>query len=1372
MEKSLTKTFAILVIVVAIFALPAKAQEWNCGHPNNLGGGAATVKATLSDGTLTISGVGAMANYDGPVPPWYNSRNSITNVVIGNGVTSIGQVAFRDCVNLISITIGNDVTSIGSNAFRNCIRLTSINAELNNANLSSQEGVLFNKDRTVLAQYPTGRQGSYIIPTSVTAIGGEAFQGCTGLTSITIPNSVTTIGYIAFQGCTGLTSVTIPSSVTFIGIGAFSGCTGLTSVTIPSSVISIGIGAFSGCTGLTSIIIPSSVTSIEERAFSGCTGLTSIIIPNSVTTIGNEAFRGCTGLTSITIPNSVTTIGNEAFWGCTGLTSITIPNSVTTIGNQAFRGCTGLTSVTIGNSVTKIEFQTFYDCTGLTSVTIPNSVTTIGYRAFFDCTGLTSVIIPNSVTEIESGAFWGCTNLTSVTISESMTRIGENVFIGTGLTSVTIPNSVTVIARSAFRNCRNLTSVTIGNSVTTIEEEAFRNCIRLTSITIPSNVTSIENEAFMNCFDLTSITISSSLTSIVSNAFWGCISLKSIISLNATPPQIGTFTFLDIDKANVCLYVPQGNEGAYSEALGWKDFSCINTVLAGDIIVIAVFDAQLGSVVTPQILVLGGKAVSPIAPTRTGYIFGGWYKEAACINLWDFDTNVTDDITIYAKWINIVSFDSRGGSSVSPQNVDSGDKVTQPTAPTRTGYTFGGWYKEEACVNAWNFATDVVTNRITLYAKWTINTYAVTWNSDGGTPVPTQTTVNHGSHITAPAAMTKTGYTFGGWYSDEVLTTAVTFPIGNVTTARTFYAKWTLNNYVVTWNADGGTPVPTQTSVNHGNSITAPSAMTKTGYTFNGWYSDEALTSAVTFPIANVTAARTLYAKWTLNNYAVIWNADGGTPVPTQTTINHGSNITAPAAMTKTGYTFNGWFSDEALTSAITFPIANVTASRTFYAKWTLNNYAVTWNADGGAPVPTQTTVNHGNSITAPSTMTKTGYTFGGWYSDEALTAAVTFPIANVTTARTFYAKWTLNNYTITWNADGGTPIPTQTTVNHGSSITAPATMTKTGYTFGGWYSDEALTSAVTFPIANVTTARTFYAKWTLNTYAITWNADGGTPIPTQTTINHGSSITAPAAMSKTGYTFGGWYSDESLTTNVTFPIENVTTAQMLYAKWTFVPVTNIAISFPTTIGVGQEVKLSGTVEPQSANQTISWSIFSASPTGAVIIDGGTLFTVAHGTAFIRATVVNGADNGTANYTQNFFITIGDETSILSQNRIIPQPKPDTDGINAVSVNQLTGGFTVGPNPVAKFSDNVNFFWQGKSIENTKLSIYDASGNLIKNINISDKLIGKYERRIVGYWDLTDSKDRTVAEGTYLVRGIIKTSDGKKERVSVLMGVR
>ena len=376
MKKRLLSILLAAVMVLTMLPLGLVETAW-AAETVSSGTCGKNVNWTLTgDGTLTISGTGAMADYgySDNRAPWYGARSQVKTVIIKNGVTSIGNDAFYDCKALTSATIPNSVTSIGDDAFSICTALTNVT-----------------------------------IPNSVTSIGDDAFSICTALTNVTIPNSVTSIGDGAFSGCSSLTRVTIPNSVTSIGDGAFSFCSSLTSVTIPNSVTSIGDDAFSICTALTNVTIPESVTQIGFGAFSGSNAAITVASGNSKYCSAAGAlynkqkttlfYPGMIKDGSFRIPNSVTTIADYAFSNCLSLTSVTIPNSVTSIGGAAFGNCLSLTSVTILNSVSSIGEFAFKDCTSLTSVTIPNSVTSIGYWTFYNCDSLTDVYYGGTKTD-------------------------------------------------------------------------------------------------------------------------------------------------------------------------------------------------------------------------------------------------------------------------------------------------------------------------------------------------------------------------------------------------------------------------------------------------------------------------------------------------------------------------------------------------------------------------------------------------------------------------------------------------------------------------------------------------------------------------------------------------------------------------------------------------------------------------------------------------------------------------------------------------------------------------------------------------------------------------------------------------------------
>ncbi len=322
--------------------------------------------------------------------------------------------------------------------------------------------------------------------------------------------------------------------------------------------------------------------------------------------------------------------------------------------------------------------------------------------------------------------------------------------------------------------------------------------------------------------------------------------------------------------------------------------------------------------------------------SKQGYTFGGWEQ-----------TSLTNKTVSYkAKWIvnqYTITFSSNGGTAVDSITQDYGTAITAPSDPTRTGYTFAGWDKQ--------IPSTMPAENMTITAKWNINKYTITFDSNGGTAVD-PITQDYGTAITAPSDPTRTDYTFAGW--DKAIPS--TMPAENMTIT----AKWNINKYTITFDSNGGTAVDPITQ-DYGTAITAPSDPTRTGYTFAGW--DKAIPA--TMPAENMT----ITAKWNINKYTITFDSNGGTAVDSITQ-DYGTAITAPSDPTRTGYTFAGW--DKQIPS--TMPAENMTIT----AKWNVNRYTITFDSNGGTAVDS-ITADYGTAIIAPSDPTRTGYTFAGW---------------------------------------------------------------------------------------------------------------------------------------------------------------------------------------------------------------------------------------------------------------------------------------------------------------------------------------------------------------------------------------------------------
>jgi len=861
-------------------------------------------------------------------------------------------------------------------------------------------------------------------------------------------------------------------------------------------------------------------------------------------------------VTSIGDPSGTKVIGSS-----TSVGRVTIPESYTSIGNKAYSSCSALLSVDFGanSHVTSIGDYAFYYTTDLASITIPDGVTTIGEYAFSNTRSLTSVIIPESVETLGLLCFHN-SGITSVTFDENcqLTLFDTGLFYGAKLTSIEIPAGIKTLSSNALYRCP-LTSVTFaeGSQLETIMNGVF-GYSTLPSIDLPPTVTSIGYSAFGNS------------------------SLSKITILN--PDTV----FLDDD---VFAGTPMVAEGAAAETgIYGLDNSTAETYANENginfhTIYKITYDSNGGSAVDAAYLSNGSSVTAPTEPTKEGYHLEGWYEDAALTQQVTFPYTPSASVTLYANWEPdnfTVTFNSNGGSSVDSQEILPGEKVVEPADPTRSGFTFGGWYTDSTLSDAWNFDSDTVSANMTLYAKWLCK---VTFDSNGGSSVSSKY-VAEGETVAEPADPTRTGYTFDGWYSNSALTAIWNFDTNTVSSATTLYAKWTAHTYTVQYSANNGSG--TMASVLHTYDVEkalTDNVFTRTGYRFAGWATSASGSVAYSDgeSVKNLTATDgatvTLYAKWSANTYTVKYNSNNGSG--SMSSVSHTYDVEkalSANSFTRTGYTFEGW--SESTGGAATYTdkqsVKNLTtthgATVNLYAVWTAHTYTIEYNANGGAG--TMSSVSHTYDVEKALTsngFTRTGYTFAGWAASA--TGSVVYSdkqgVENLSSENgatiTLYAKWTAHTYTVQYyaNTGAGTMVSSVHTYDAAKTLSVNS-FTKTGYTFSGWATSA--TGPVVYTnaqsVKNLTATNgaviPLYAVWTAHTYTVKYNTNGGAG--TMASVLHTYDVEKALtdnAFTRTGYTFAGWatsatgsvaYSDEATVTNLTATDDAIVN---LYAKWT-----------------------------------------------------------------------------------------------------------------------------------------------------------------------------------------------------------------------------
>jgi len=425
-----------------------------------------------------------------------------------------------------------------------------------------------------------------------------------------------------------------------------------------------------------------------------------------------------------------------------------------------------------------------------------------------------------------------------------------------------------------------------------------------------------------------------------------------------------------------------------------------------------------------------------------------------------------------------VTFITNGGENIASISLKKGEKVNCPDA-TKEGYSFVGWYTDESLNKAFNFDTEL-TDNLTLYAKWNINNYTITFNSEGGSVID-PITAEYNEAVNAPQPPEKTGYTFSGWYIDSEKNgeqySFSTMPAEDLI----LFADWTINDYTITFNSNDGSSVNPITA-DFGTEITAPVAPVKEGYSFVGWYSNSSLTGNIyeftTVPAENIT----LYAKWSVNTYIISFNTNGGDTMASQS-YDYNETIITPDDPVRNGYTFIGWYNNAELTGEMYSFGGNMPAQNiNLYASWGINNYSV--NYYSGNTLLDSETYNFNEQLISPEDPEKEGYTFLAWYMDQELLGdEFLFNILMPSNDINVYAKWSINHYQLSFSTGEGSAV-SDAEYAYNEQISAPANPTRTDFYFGGWYTDNTYTTEYVFntmPAASFT----LYALWEYKIKAI-----------------------------------------------------------------------------------------------------------------------------------------------------------------------------------------------------------------------------------------------------------------------------------------------
>ena len=688
----------------------------------------------------------------------------------------------------------------------------------------------------------------------------------------------------------------------------------------------------------------------------------------------------------------------------------------------------------------------------------------------------------------------------------------------------------------------------------------------------------------------------------------------------------GSLTAAQNEK-NVISFVSYGEDGRYLQDSQSRVVTDYISVIRTDYVTgeeySVVFDTNGGSAITAQKVKEGETAIRPEDPEKNGHTFAGWYADEALSIPFAFNTAITENTTVYARWyknediigkVFTVSFDTNKGLPMEPQKVNGGELMMIPEDPVKNGYIFLGWYKDAELLIRYDFSIPVTEDH-TIYARWKKDPaienqeFIISFDSNGGSEVPSQT-VPGAEYVKRPDDPAKNGYIFDGWYKDADLKIPYDFTIP-VTEAHTVYARWKKDPeiasrvFVFTFDSMGGLPVE-DIRVNGCDYVTDLPVPVKNGYIFDAWCNEETLDTVYDTSVP-VAEDHKLFAKWHKDPeiagkvFTVTFNTNGGSTVASQE-VPGAEYVTVPADPVRNAYLFDGWYKDGTLKEAYDFTIP-VTESHTVFARWKKDPeiasriFTFSFDTMGGLPVE-DIKVNGCDCVSDLPVPVKNGHIFEAWCNEISLETVydTTVPVGE---DHILYAKWHKDPaiadkiFTVRFEMDGGVQIPEQK-VPGGDLITVPASPEKDGYTFVNWYAEPELLTVFDFTVP-VTEDITVYARWQLNPdavkYEVKFNLGFGVPPLGIQYVTTGMKVNRPSDIIRDdGYHIENWYTEKAYISVYDFdapvygPLE-------LFAKWVKMP----GASDSSGGGGGgsgvSSVTTGGTVNAPGASKVPAWVI-------------------------------------------------------------------------------------------------------------------------------------------------------------------------------------